>query len=106
MKYARINVKCNYELIKEINSVLPSYNGRIYIKDFLSELVASATKAMNYAESRNDECAEIGTEIYITCPLSVHKEARNFMKKVPKDYSELYLLLEHIAKLDENSFVS
>ena len=106
MKYARINVKCNYELIKEINSVLPSYNGRIYIKDFFAELVANANKVMNYAESKNDENKEIGTGFYIMCPLSVHNEARAIMNKVPGDYSELYLLLEHIAKLDENCFVS
>lgn len=106
MKYARINVKCNYELIKEINSILPSYTGRIYIKDFFTELVANANKVMNYAERKNDEDKEIGTEFYIMCPLSVYKEARSIMCKVPKDYSELYLLLEHIAKLDENSFIA
>lgn len=106
MKYARINVKVNYELIKEINSILPSYAGRIYIKDFFTEVVSNATKAMSYAESKNDENAEIGTEIYITCPLSVHREARNLLKKLPADYSELYLLLEHIARLDEDSFVA
>lgn len=106
MTYARINIKCNEGLVNDLHSIIPFYGtGKIYVRDFFAQVLNMAEKVLAYAKFRNPGC-DVNTEFYVFCPLSVYQEAQDIMENMLPNYSDLYLLMEHISKLDVEDFVA
>lgn len=104
MKYTRIYIKCNENLISNIENILPFYSSHIYLRDFFIEVKNAAKKNLAYAKFRNQN-EDVNTEFFVYCPYSVYKEAKIIVETIERNYSELYLLFEFIANLDEKDFI-
>jgi len=106
MKYAKVQVKCSEELLKEIdkfNTVIEE--GSEELEDFLLEVKEGVSERLEVAKNR-DEVLEhtVYAEISMTLPKSIYERAKGYICDKSTEYSELYLLFENIARIKEYLF--
>jgi hypothetical protein len=104
MTYAKITIKCNYEFIKEINSLIAEYDG--YVKDFFEQVKKEAFTALEAARERNDPDCNISAEVTLTCPCIIWDISTDLLQGIPEDCSDVYYMLTQIAAIPKNRFVA
>lgn len=102
MTYAKMTFKCNYEFIKEINSLIAEYDG--YVRDFFEQSKKEAFAALEAARQWNDPDCNISAEVTLTCPIIIWEISKDLLRGIPKDCSDIYYMLAQISALPKTCF--
>lgn len=104
MTYAKITIKCNYEFVKEVNSLIAEYDG--YVKDFFEQSKKEAFSALEAARQRNDPDCNISAEVTLTCPRIIWDISKDLLRGIPEDCSDVYYMLTQIASMPKEKFAA
>lgn len=106
MKYAKVQVKCSEELLREIDRFITVMeNCSEELKDFLLEVKDGVSERLEVARNRNDVLEHtVYAEISMILPKSIYERAKNYICDKSTEYSELYMLFENITRIKEYLF--